>query len=136
METVSSSSKRISFKSADSEDTGEKKNKDFIGTWKCFCCNLEEYYNYKGCKPPFAKHLLFTEDCYIMKDPFSPPGKGEILVLGADCSICNKTVCMECSFYYTKRFCKKCALKNIKNFPIMFEKKILQFENNDEQVPQ
>lgn len=135
MEAVSS--KDNCLEPVDSKDIGKNKNKDFIGTWKCFCCDLEEHYNYKGTKPPFAKHLTFSEDCYIMKDPFSPPSKGEILLLGADCSVCQKSVCMECSFYYTKRFCKNCALKNIKHFPPKFENKILQFKNNsNEEVQQ
>lgn len=132
METVSSSSKNDSLELRE-HGVNSNKNKDFIGTWKCYCCDLEEHYNYKGNKPPFAKHLSFLEDCYIMKDPFSPPGKGEILLLGGDCSVCEKSVCMECSFYYTKRFCKDCALKNIKNFPPKFKNKILQFKKNSDE---
>ncbi|KAJ8672976.1 hypothetical protein QAD02_004237 [Eretmocerus hayati] len=101
-----------------------KKVHDPGGVWKCCHCRLEEHYDYKGNKPPFAKHLSFSEDCYIMKDPFSSLNRGEILILGGDCSICNRSVCLECSLFYAKRFCKACAFENSRYFPSEVQKKI------------
>ncbi|CAB0043708.1 unnamed protein product [Trichogramma brassicae] len=99
------------------------------GIWKCKYCSLEEYYDYKGMKPPFAKHLKMLEDCYIIKDPFSISNKCEVLVLGANCSICKCSCCMECSIYYYKRFCKSCAIKNSHCFPSKLNDKIKQLNN-------
>jgi hypothetical protein len=93
------------------------KDKIFSDVWQCSYCQLEELYDYKGMKPPFAKYISFLEDCYIMKNPFSFSSNDQILILGADCTICKKSVCIACSLFFTKRFCKICILKNIKDFP-------------------
>lgn len=90
----------------------------------CSFCSLKERYDYKGARPPFARQLVYLEECYIMKDPFSLPNRGEILVLGANCSICDLAVCMECSIFYTKRFCLKCASSNMQNLPPELHNKI------------
>ncbi|KAL0132574.1 hypothetical protein PUN28_000378 [Cardiocondyla obscurior] len=94
------------------------------GTFTCSLCLLNEHYDYKGLKPPFARQLIYLEECYIMKDPFSLPNKGEVLVLGANCSVCEQAVCLGCSIFYTKRFCPKCAFNNIKNLPSQLHDKI------------
>lgn len=107
--------------------TDEHKERE---VWKCSSCPLEEKYDYKGKNPPFAKHLIFSEECYIMKDPFSPPNRGEVLVLGGDCKICNNPVCIECSIYLNNRFCNKCAMKNIKSFPLETHKRIKKLNSN------
>ena len=94
------------------------------GVFKCSYCSLEERFDFKGIKAPFSRQLSYTEECYIMKDPFSLPNKGEVLVLGADCNFCKKTVCLECSIYFGKRFCLKCASSNIQNLPSQLHSKI------------
>lgn len=88
------------------------------GIFTCIRCGLQERYFYKGKHPPFAK-ILFREDSYVMKDPFSPPNKNQLLLLGSDCSLCNMPVCQspDCSIFYTKRFCRTCADENLKHFP-------------------
>ncbi|XP_011329720.1 cysteine-rich DPF motif domain-containing protein 1 [Ooceraea biroi] len=90
----------------------------------CSICNLKERYDYKGARPPFARQLLYSEDCYVMKDPFSPPNKGEILVVGADCSKCKRAVCSTCSIYYARRFCLECASGELQNLPLQLHGKI------------
>jgi hypothetical protein len=90
----------------------------------CSFCSLKERYDYKGAKPPFAQQFVYSEKCYIMKDPFGLPNRGEILVLGANCNICNRVVCMGCSIFYTKRFCLKCAYSNMQNLPLQLHNKI------------
>ncbi|XP_017757410.1 PREDICTED: cysteine-rich DPF motif domain-containing protein 1 [Eufriesea mexicana] len=92
--------------------------------FKCCCCSLEERFDFKGLKPPFARQLTYLEECYIMKDPFSLPNKGEVLVLGADCNFCKKPVCLGCSIYFGKRFCSRCASTNIQNLPSQLHSKI------------
>ncbi|KDR08158.1 Putative transferase C1orf69-like protein, mitochondrial, partial [Zootermopsis nevadensis] len=63
------------------------------GIFTCVRCGLKEHYFYKGKKPPFTKKISFREDSYVMKDPFSPPNKNQLLLLGSDCSLCNIPVC-------------------------------------------
>lgn len=85
----------------------------------CCICHMKELVDYKGKKPPFSRHLKLEEESYVMKDPFSPPGKGQVIVMGSDCSICGRTVCIakECSVFYTKTFCKDCFHDNHEYFP-------------------
>ncbi|KAL6256033.1 hypothetical protein P5V15_013268 [Pogonomyrmex californicus] len=94
------------------------------GTFSCSLCSLKEHYDYKGAKPPFARQLIYSEECYVMKDPFSLPNRGEVLTLGADCSMCKRAVCLGCSIFYTRRFCSKCASSNVQYFPPQLHDKI------------
>lgn len=98
--------------------------------FNCSSCNLNEKVHYKGTKPPFSRNIIFKYPSYVMKDPFSPPGKGEVLMLGADCAICNKAVCIskECSIFYTKLFCFSCAKNSIEQFPVELRNKINQYK--------
>lgn len=98
--------------------------------FKCSSCAMEEKAHYKGKNPPFSRNLSLKYPSYIMKDPFSPPGKGEILVLGSDCTVCGISVCInkECSFFYLKMYCIPCALKLNETFPIEVKSKLLQLK--------
>lgn len=107
----------------------------------CSVCNLiSESCDYFGSRPPFARNLRLTEDSYIMKDPFVPPpthGKPNpeyFLVLGVNCAFCEVKVCKstECSFHYSKTFCSKCALENVKQFPLEIQTKIRKQLNKQE----
>ena len=66
-----------------------------------------------------------------MLDPFSPriAGKANFLLLGGICVICEEkegrgaeaglaAVCLDCSVFYSKRFCIDCAAENIHHFPV------------------
>lgn len=101
-----------------------------IYDFKCSSCNMNEKAHYKGTNPPFSRNIVLKYPSYIMKDPFSPPGKGEILVLGSDCALCDRTVCVnkECSLFYTKIYCLECANKNIDKFPVEIRTKVAQFK--------
>lgn len=94
--------------------------------FKCKSCNLKEKVDYKGSKPGFARSVILKEDSYVMKDPFSSTRKGQILIIGSDCSVCDQMVCQDkdCSIFYTKTFCILCAKKNIKYFPVTMQNKI------------
>lgn len=96
------------------------------GIFTCIKCGLKEHYFYKGKYPPFNKKISFLEDSYVMKDPFSPPNKHQVLLLGSDCCLCNKAVCQspDCSIFYTKRFCRSCALENFEHFPTAVQLKL------------
>jgi len=90
----------------------------------CSVCDLKERYDYKGARPPFARQLLYLEDCYVMRDPFSLPNRGQVLVLGADCSKCKRPVCLACSIYYARRFCSECASNELHHLPVQLHGKV------------
>lgn len=88
-------------------EEAKPKEEPVVYDFQCISCELNEKAHYKGSCPPFSRNILLKYPSYVMKDPFSPPGKGEILVLGSDCSVCEKPVCInkECSFFYSKTYC-------------------------------
>ncbi|KPJ18089.1 UPF0595 protein CG11755 [Papilio machaon] len=100
--------------------------KELVYDFNCVSCNLNEKAHYKGTKPPFSRNIILKYPSYVMKDPFSPPGKGEVLMLGADCAICDKPVCIskECSIFYMKLFCINCAKQSLEKFPVEIQSKI------------
>lgn len=108
----------------------EEKTKEepvhIVYEFKCSICGLNENAQYKGTKPPFSRNVVLKHSSYVMKDPFSPPGKGEILVLGADCAVCENPICIskECSLFYNKTYCLECAHKCLNTFPAEIKTKI------------
>ena len=98
--------------------------------FQCSICGLCEMCHYFGSNPPFVKKCLeFSEECYVMLDPFSPYNPktaNSFLVLGSECSLCQATVCVECSIYFTKRFCINCAQFNINEFPQDVQNRIVK----------
>lgn len=114
------------------EDTQEKEEtKEEIKIFKCYLCAMEETYDYKGKTPNFLKNVIMLEDCYVMEDPFSPPGRHEFLTLGADCSVCEKSVCkgLDCSFFYSMTYCKNCLKTRLNTFPYNVQMKIKKLFN-------
>ena len=88
--------------------------------FSCYKCGLQEVCHYFGRKPPFvAKQIEFTEDTYVMRDPFSPRevGRANFLQIGGHCNNCKRTVCVECSTFYYKRFCNECCAQYLSEFP-------------------
>ncbi|XP_032058819.1 cysteine-rich DPF motif domain-containing protein 1 isoform X1 [Aythya fuligula] len=63
------------------------------GEFKCQLCGLTAPYTYYGQKPPNTCSIELLEDCYVMKDPFTPD-KEKILILGSLCSLCGLSVCI------------------------------------------
>lgn len=128
----------------DNTKTEAKQDQDDDDTpkpqFKCQCCHLQEEYDYFGKRPPFANQIKFNENCYVMKDPFSPAPEQEkatsceyFIALGADCAQCQRPICRgaECSFYYLKSYCLACAGGNLKRFPLEVQSKIRkQIANN------
>lgn len=102
----------------------------------CAICSLHEKCDYYGRSPPFLKKIEFREDCFIMKDPFSPhsktPSLENFLIIGSNCAICDKTICRDsdCSYYYFKTFCLECALNRINEFPLEIQSKIRRAISN------
>ena len=103
----------------------------------CHICDLSARYDYYG-RRPLERHysiemshqsmsettkekqkhsrkhesIELIENCYVCDDPFDGHNRASYLVLGSNCNVCNKMVCVgtQCSFfYYTKRFCFVCA---------------------------
>lgn len=110
-------------------DTPKIKSDELVSyDFRCSRCDLKEQVNYRGTQPPFSRNVELKYTSYVMKDPFCPPGKGEILVIGSDCAICNKAVCInkECSIFYCKIYCLACAKTHIEKFPLEIKSKIIQ----------
>ncbi|KYQ52540.1 hypothetical protein ALC60_08401 [Trachymyrmex zeteki] len=114
----------ISKQTQQDASTSQQTAMNMGGTFTCSFCLLKERYDYKGTRPPFARQFVYSEECYIMKDPFSLPNKGEVLVLGANCSVCEHAVCLGCSIFYKRRFCSKCASSNVQHLPSQLHGKI------------
>ena len=119
--------------SKDKEKLKEEKREDIFEKkiqFQCSSCGLCVMCHYFGSSPPFVKKSLeFTEDCYVMLDPFTPynpKSANSFIVLGAECSECRVTVCVECSVYFTRRFCINCAQYNINEFPSDVQSKIVK----------
>nr|XP_021153009.1 cysteine-rich DPF motif domain-containing protein 1 [Columba livia] len=95
------------------------------GSFTCQLCDLTAPYTYYGQKPPNTRSIVLLEECYVMKDPFTPD-KDKFLILGSHCSLCNRSVCVgtECSLFYSKRFCLPCVNENIKAFPLEIQEDI------------
>ena len=137
------------------EQEGEKdakKGEDYYEKtiqFECSICGLCEMCQYLGRKPPFTKHLLeFDEDVFVMIDPFKVNQRttskitkklyrnlfqprqsrwfSDFLVLGGTCAACNVECCQDCSIYFSKRFCIKCAEFNINEFPKDVQSKIVR----------
>lgn len=96
----------------------------------CSVCGQSEKCHYLGTEPPFCKAFIqFHEQCFVIIDPFTPRqfrGVSNFLVLGGFCSYCKEEVCVECSIYFTKRFCIKCSQFNINEFPKEVQGKIVK----------
>ncbi|XP_030640892.1 cysteine-rich DPF motif domain-containing protein 1 [Chanos chanos] len=88
------------------------------GMFTCEVCDLSSPFTYYGQKPPNTRAIVLLEECFVMKDPFSPD-KERFLILGSKCSLCNKDVCVgtDCSLFYTKRFCLPCVRQHLDQFP-------------------
>lgn len=125
----------ISAKDRDSKEEAREKSPEPDPTFPfdCSICKLITVASdYFGTRPPFARTLHITEPSYVMKDPFCPPpssGKPNpehFLVIGVNCAFCDAQVCksLDCSFHYSKTFCCKCALENVKQFPLEIQTKI------------
>ncbi|XP_059537346.1 cysteine-rich DPF motif domain-containing protein 1 isoform X2 [Myotis daubentonii] len=84
-----------------------------LGVFECQLCALAAPYSYVGQKPPDTQSVVLLEESYVMKDPFTPD-KDRFLILGSRCSVCGR---LECSLFYSKRFCLPCVQKNLQAFP-------------------
>lgn len=133
-ETSTSTDVVALVKNADQEATAAPAEPKPKIHFRCAFCALNELCEFKGTHPPFARQINFSEECYVMKDPFSPaPGPHSnktnseyVLVLGADCALCGRAVCKanECSIFYAKTYCLTCASGRIKEFPVEIQSKI------------
>lgn len=102
-------------------------------SFKCSVCKIvSASCEYFGKRPPFARKYQVGEESYIMKDPFCPPPTSRepnpehFLIVGVNCTLCGVPVCKsdECSFHYSRTFCSKCAIENIKQFPLEIQSRI------------
>jgi hypothetical protein len=94
----------------------------------CSVCSFKCNYEVFGRKSKLSGNLTFLEDVYMLRDPLRAldvedggrsgdgrhvrPGFRWPLILGANCSVCKKPVCMAkaCStFRDCSRVCARCA---------------------------
>lgn len=99
------------------------------GLFQCYLCGMAERYHGHGFSVPFARAIVFNEDAYVMRDPFTPYAANAFLCLGAPCSLCSQLVCLSCSLFYSKRFCSPCGQQHVKQFPVEVQKKIRELTN-------
>ena len=88
--------------------------------FSCFICGIQEICHYFGRKPPFViKQIEFVEDTYVMRDPFTPreTGRAHFLQIGGHCGKCERSVCVDCSTFYSKRYCNECCAEYLSEFP-------------------
>lgn len=103
----------------------------------CKMCNFKIDCEYKDAKPKFAKNIQFSEKCYLIQDPFSPPPGNlstkstceHFIVLGSDCVCCGHAVCQQnaCSIFYRNTYCIDCAYQFLNTFPVEVQSKIQKF---------
>jgi len=81
--------------------------------FECSDCGLSEEYDYYGTKPPFCKSIVFEEESYVSRDPFSNQKANHFncILLGSKCGICAQPTCQSCSLFFTQRFCSVCSQK-------------------------
>ena len=106
------------------EESKQQPPADEGGLFKCSLCSFSERYHGHGASVPFARGINFSEDAYVMRDPFTTFAPNAFLFLGAPCSLCNLPVCVDCSIFYTKRFCSPCANHHLQQFPVEVQKRI------------
>ncbi|GAB1607456.1 hypothetical protein Ahia01_001029100 [Argonauta hians] len=92
----------------------------------CQVCKFSANYQFFGAKPPKCESVILKEESYILKDHFSSSEEQSFIVLGSHCARCKVVVCVDskCSFYYEKRFCSKCCLQYISEFPTEIQQEI------------
>jgi hypothetical protein len=76
-------------------------------------------------QPPLTIDLL--EKVYLLRDPFvavkeadkEDQSKISSLIIGATCSVCSCAICVhvDCSLFYTRRFCLRCVARYREEFP-------------------
>ena len=73
--------------------------------------------------------MVFLENVYMIDDPYTESPHS--ICLGGKCSNCGVSVCADpqCSIFYTKRFCSRCAQQYISVFPQELHKEIMQMSN-------
>ncbi|KAM7181215.1 cysteine-rich DPF motif domain-containing protein 1 isoform 1-T1 [Macrochelys suwanniensis] len=106
------------------------------GDFECQLCGLTAPYSYYGQKPPNTHSVVLLEESYVMKDPFIPD-KDKFLILGSQCSLCNRRVCVgtECSLFYSKRFCLPCVNENLREFPLEIQQDLDKRKSHSKSHP-
>lgn len=68
--------------------------------------------------------IELNDKVYLLRDPFVPvkeqdPKKIPSLIIGGNCSVCSSPVCtqIDCSIFYTRRFCLRCVSHYRDEFP-------------------
>mmetsp|Transcript_4399 Transcript_4399/g.5920 ORF Transcript_4399/g.5920 Transcript_4399/m.5920 type:complete len:112 (-) Transcript_4399:175-510(-) len=103
--------------------------------FSCAVCAIEVNYEYFGKQPPYNSSIVFLEEGYFRRNPFSTDARP--LFIGGHCSICKIAVCAAptCSLFYAKRFCVPCASEHLNHFPKCIQRDIQRaFESRQTKV--
>ena len=89
-----------------------------------------------GKKAPYCPGVIFFDDTYLLRDPYSPEPR--VVGVAGPCDLCSSIACFDCSVFYTKRFCGKCVLENPDGFPqqlvIVMRNKLQDVMQNQERT--
>uniref|UniRef100_H2ZQU6 Cysteine-rich DPF motif domain-containing protein 1 n=1 Tax=Ciona savignyi TaxID=51511 RepID=H2ZQU6_CIOSA len=99
---------------------------DQLEQFTCDVCEVTFSYKFHGryLDDLGIKDIELLEEAFVILDPFVPTK--DFLVLGGHCSVCNAVVCVDrnCSLFYCRRFCRRCALSNSQEFPTAITKEL------------
>eukprot|EP00741_Cyanophora_paradoxa_P021335 tig00021348_g20594.t1 len=89
----------------------------------CYICAFHSHVDARGNRAPWAPTLAFLEEsACLIADPTAADGFP--IFIGADCSNCFKSVCPQCSVFYTKRLCLECGKKIAEYLPSEIQKEL------------
>ena len=72
--------------------------------FQCSICDFSSRYHFHGRRPK-GSTIVFLEEAYLL---LSSSHSCAPICLGAECSLCDRIVCIECSLFYSQRFCFQC----------------------------
>ncbi|KAL5261338.1 hypothetical protein ACHWQZ_G007138 [Mnemiopsis leidyi] len=93
-------------------DGGQEVRRDLV---VCQICQINLPYDFYGKKAPYCPGVIYFDDTYLLRDPYSPEPR--VVAVAGPCDLCSSIACLDCSVFYTKRFCGKCILENSDGFP-------------------
>ncbi len=87
-------------------------------SFKCEICNNFTCYSFFGKQNQASPSIIFFNDVYFLRNPFSPSCNTPI-IMGGNCSECTKAVCASpgCSIYYKSLYCANCLHLNTLHLP-------------------
>ena len=108
-------SKRLQEGQVDEKNSNNEVDIDF----RCFKCGLHEKCQYFGRNPPFvSKQVEFSEDSFVMRDPFTQreAGRANFLLIGGNCGKCKNLFVSNVVHFTRNDFVTNVVLNICQNF--------------------